>query len=281
MDPSASPNAAFVGSIPEYYHRHLGPLLFADYAADLAARMRFAEGRGSAVLELAAGTGILTQQVLARLPEGATLTATDLNAPMLDVARHRLGTTGRGEGVTWQVADATALPFPDSAFDVVVCQFGVMFFPDKPRAAGEAFRVLRPGGQWLLNVWGSWDENPFARIVHETIARFFPDDPPGFYRVPFGFSDPAGLEAMTKGAGFARLELVTLDRLVEAPSAADAALGLVLGNPVITAIEERATANSPEIVWAVAEALARAFGDHPLRLPTRVRVMSATRPQHG
>jgi hypothetical protein len=152
-----------------------------------------------------------------------------------------------------------------------------MFFPDTPRAARETHRVLRPGGQWLFSVWGSWEENDFARIVHETITGFFPVDPPAFYRVPFSVHDPDALRTLVLDAGFAEPVITTLDRVAESPSAADAAIGLVRGNPLIAAMGERGVADAETIVQAVDDALSQSFGDHPLRFPTRVRVVSAWR----
>jgi len=273
LEPDSASNASFVGSIPEIYDRHLGPLLFRDYAADLAARVRWPQAGAGQVLELAAGTGIFTEQLLARMPPQVSLTATDLNAPMLAVAERRL--TGRP--VTWQVVDATTLPFADASFDVMVCQFGVMFFPDKPQALREARRVLRPGGQLLFSVWGSWEENRFARMVNDTIAGFFPDDPPGFYRVPFSLHDPELLRALVLEAGFPMPVITEVPRVATAPSATHAAVGMVRGNPVIGAIEERGEGSADAIVAAVADTLAREFGDMPLRFPTLVRVVEVAR----
>jgi SAM-dependent methyltransferase len=193
---------------------------------------------------------------------------------MLAVAEQRLA---RGLPITWQAADATTLPFADGSYDAVICQFGVMFFPDKPRALREVRRVLRPKGQWLFNVWGSWAENRFAQVVNDTIAGFFPSDPPGFYRVPFSLHDIGTLRSLVQEAGFPAPVITELSGTSSAPSAAHAAEGLVRGNPVIVAIEERAAGSAARIVAAVAEALAREFGDMPLRFPTLVRVVEVAR----
>lgn len=273
----SSQDTRFVGSIPEIYDRYLGPMLFVPYAEDLAARLHL-PSRAPAVLELAAGTGILTKCLYDRLPHDAALVVTDLNEPMLAVAQRKLPATGSGPDVIWQMADGTALPFADSRFDAVVCQFGVMFFPDKGAGAREAYRVLRPGGQWLFNVWGSLDANPFARIAHDTIARFFPDDPPGFLPIPFSMNSESELRALVHSAGFADPEVTTLDIAVTAPSAERAAIGLVRGNPTATAIEERGTVPIDEIVRAVREALAAELGDSPMRSPARVLAVSARKP---
>jgi ubiquinone/menaquinone biosynthesis C-methylase UbiE len=144
-----SNDASFIGTIPEHYDRGLGPVIFADYAADIARRA--AAGSPARVLEIAAGTGIVTRQLRDLLPAGADLTATDLNPPMLEAARAKFRPE---EQVDFRPADATALPFRDRSFDAVVCQFGVMFFPDKDRSYREIHRVLAPGGRYLVQCLG-------------------------------------------------------------------------------------------------------------------------------
>jgi len=163
-----APNSdtAFAGSIPEVYEKYLVPLIFEPYALDLAARL--AALSLTNLLELAAGTGVVTRRLALELPEGVTLTATDLNQSMLDVA----ASTGTHRAVTWSQADALQLPFANATFDAVVCQFGAMFFPDKPRAFAEARRVLRPGGVFLFNVWDRIEENEFPMTVTEARCCF-------------------------------------------------------------------------------------------------------------
>ena len=137
----------FSGSIPKLYDKYLVPLIFEPYATDLVNRLR---GKGLArVLEIAAGTGVVTRALASALPESATIVATDLNQAMLDQG----AAVGTKRPVEWRQADAMQLPFEDATFDAVVCQFGVMFFPDKPKAFAEARRVLRPGGVFIFNVW--------------------------------------------------------------------------------------------------------------------------------
>ena len=271
--PSAA-DARFVDSVPEMYDRHLGPLLFREYARDLTTRLFASERPVRRVLEVAAGTGVVTEQLASLLPGEATLVATDLNPPMLAVAEKRLQGHLSRSRVELQHADAMALPFADGSFDAVVCQFGVMFFPDKPLAASETHRVLSPGGRWLFSVWDSLEENPIQRIGHETITTFFSEDPPQFYKVPFSMHDMNATRDIVVSAGFSSVNITPVRLTTEAPSARHAAIGLVRGNPVITAIEERATAGVDEIIEAVATALARQLGDGPLRAPMSAYVVS-------
>ena len=195
----------FVGRIPEHYDSGLGPYIFTDYGDDLAARA--AATGATEILETAAGTGILSRKLRDALPPHAALMVTDLNPPMLAIAE---GEFRKEENVTFQPADALDLLFDDNAFDLVVCQFGVMFFPDKQKAYQEVLRVLRPGGAYLFNAYGDFATNPFAEITHDVAGRFFPEDPPQFYKVPFSYSDTKTIEADLKKAGFHKVSSETI-----------------------------------------------------------------------
>lgn len=260
----------FDGSVPAYYDRYLGPLLFEDSARDLVARLDL--GPRTRVLEIAAGTGIVTRHLRARLPRSAKLVASDLNQPMLDFARSGFS---QDASVEWRQADATALPFEPATFDVVVCQYGLMFFPDKPAAAREARRVLAPGGTFAFSVWGPLATNPHARLAHETIASLFPVNPPDFYALPFGYHDRAAITTLLAATGFTRITCEPRRFEGTSPSAVDAATGLVFGNPVLAAIKERGTISPEAVVDALAARFAREFGDHPLRLPLQALVWTA------
>src|SRR5271169_5492662 len=174
----------FSGSIPKLYEAYLVPLIFEPYAADMASRV--AARSPTRVLEIAAGTGVVTRQMASALPASAAIVATDLNQPMLDLA----STVTIERPVEWRQADALQLPFEDGTFDAVVCQFGVMFFPDKRKAFSEARRVLRPGGAFIFNVWDRIEENEFAHTVTTALESVFPGDPPRFMaRTPHGYND--------------------------------------------------------------------------------------------
>lgn len=256
----------FVGDIPESYDRGLGPYIFEPYAADLAARV--ADFQPARVLEIACGTGIVTRKLRDALPETSTLTASDLNAPMLDVARAKFSPQER---IAFQTADAMALPFDDGAFDIVACQFGVMFFPDKRQAFREARRVLAPGGRYLFNVWDSRSNNPFARIAHDVISGFFPGDPPQFYAVPFSYHDADEIRGALGDAGLEceAIEIVKFEQPYDADSFAH---GLVHGNPVIAEIRTKTSVEPAEIVGALSRALTSEFPSGIMALQALVSV---------
>jgi ubiquinone/menaquinone biosynthesis C-methylase UbiE len=224
-------DSVFAGSIPALYDRYLGPLLFAPYAADLAARA--AAVAPKRILETAAGTGIVTEALARALPD-VEIVATDLNLAMLDVAAGRV----RAANVRFQAADAQSLPFQDASFDLVVCQFGVMFFPDRVGAYREAKRVLKPGGAFLFNAWDSVEENPVTAAVAGALEAWFPQGAQSFFRrIPFGYHDKARIEAELRAAGFAEVAIETL-RPASRVSARDAAIGLCQGTPLRAEIEQ-------------------------------------------
>jgi ubiquinone/menaquinone biosynthesis C-methylase UbiE len=263
-------NARFAGSIPAAYDRYLGPLFFQAYAEDLAARLN--PPRGSSLLELACGTGILTRVLRDRLPKTIRLVATDLNEPMIARAATKFS---QDESIEWQQADARSLPFDAHSFDTVVCQFGIMFVPDKALAAREARRVLKRGGVFLFNVWDSLEQNPLGQIAHETIGSFFEKDPPTFYQVPFAYHNRAEIERLLAAAGFSNVRIDLVSKQSGDSTVEDAATGLVQGSPMFAAIAERDASLLPGITQAVADALGRRFGRPTFRAPMRAIVVQA------
>src|SRR2546423_9426930 len=263
-------NAQFAGSIPAAYDRYLGPILFQPYAEDLAERLK--AGGNTSILELACGTGILTRVLRDRLPATVRLDATDQNEPMMRNAATKFT---HNAAIEWKQADASSLPFDDKSFDAVVCQFGIMFIPDKALNAREAHRVLKPNGVFLFNVWDSMEQNPLGRIAHETISSFFEKDPPTFYQVPFGYHDHAETKRVLGAAGFTDVRLDVVGKATVPTRVEDAAAGLVHGNPVSMAIAERDPSLLPVITAAVAEALRKHFGDSTFRAPMRAIVVQA------
>ena len=269
----SSDAASFTGSIPEHYERSLGPIIFADFAADIACRT--AACKPARVLETAAGTGIVSRALRDLLPANVPLMVTDLNPPMLDVARRKLGS---GEAVDFEVADASTHPFPEVSFDAVVCQFGVMFFPEKDKSYSEVHRVLALGGRYFFNVWDSPRHNPFGRIAHDVIGNFFTGDPPPFYRVPFAYCQIDPIKESLIDAGFTDIAITVVRREKEIPDARLFARGLVTGTPVADQILARGASDLDRIVEAVAEALRQEFGADPGRMPLQAIVCSAGKP---
>ena len=263
-------NIAFVGSIPENYDRYLGTFYFEPYAADLVDRLKMAEN--AAVLEVACGTGIVTRQLRNRLSASGRLVATDLNPDMLAFARKKFSAD---EAIEWQQADAQNLPFADGSFDAVVCQFGVMFFPDKELAFREALRVLRPGGVYLFNVWDAMEKNEATGIAVNKITSFFEQDPPTFFQIPYGFHDAYVIQALLQKAGFRDIEVSRVTLVSRSNSALDAAKGLVEGTPMLVALRERGVTDPSAITAAVADALRSAYGEGKIETSMQALVCQA------
>jgi len=268
----AATDKLFAGSIPEIYDRFLVPLIFESYADDLA--VRIAELKPQSVLETAAGTGVLTRALAARLPASAHIVATDLNQPMLDRAASRQPDDPR---IVWRQADALQLPFEDKLFDVVTCQFGVMFFPDKIQGYREARRVLKSGGRFLFNVWDQISKNEFAELITHTLASLFPHDPPCFLaRTPHGYHNLLMIRDELAAAGFASILVETLDAVSGARSPRDATIAYCQGTPLRNEIEGRDPSRLEEATHEAAEALARRFGPGLIEGRIRAHVVTAT-----
>ena len=265
-------NVAFVGSIPENYDRYLGPVLFEPYAQDLADRVKVPEG--GRLLEIACGTGIVTRRLRDRLPPSVKIVATDLNEAMINYARQKFRAD---ENIEWKPADALDLPFGDGSFDAVVCQFGLMFFPDKQRGVSEAYRVLKPDGRFIFSVWDAIERVDLAKATEIVIKQFFPENPPDFYDIPFSFHEEDRLRLVLTTAGFREITIEAVPFPCVSASARDAAHGLIHGNPVISAINERDPTKAPEIEAALAEKIAAQFGAAPVNAHMQAIVCSGVR----
>jgi SAM-dependent methyltransferase len=261
----------FAGSIPDIYQQHLVPLIFESYARDLVARL--ASRPLTNVLELAAGTGVVTRHLAGTLPGGVSIVATDLNQPMIDCAAR----IGAARPVDWRQADAMQLPFDAATFDAVVCQFGVMFFPDKARAFAEARRVLRPGGVFLFNVWDRIEENDFAATVTDALARMFPENPPRFMaRVPHGYCDRMEISRDLARAGFeGEPAIATVTARSRAASPQIPAMAYCQGTPLRSEIEARGASRLAEATRVVEHAIEESFGSDAVDGKTQALVVAA------
>ncbi|MDE1994886.1 MAG: methyltransferase domain-containing protein [Rhizobiaceae bacterium] len=263
---------AFTGSVPENYDRYMVPLIFDPYAADLARRVAsFSPG---AVLEIAAGTGVVTRALAPKLSPDASYVVTDLNQPMLDLAASLQPPDSR---IQWRQADAMSLPFDDAAFDVVCCQFGAMFFPDRPAAYREAKRVLKPGGHFLFNVWDRIEENVFADDVTNALATLFPDDPPRFLaRTPHGYHDKERIRGDLAEGGFSHVDIDTRAEQSRASSPRIPAIAFCQGTVIRTEIEARAPGKLEAATDHAASVIAKKHGNGEVAAKIQAHIIIAS-----
>ncbi|MEX0344536.1 MAG: class I SAM-dependent methyltransferase [Rhizobiaceae bacterium] len=261
----------FAGSIPDIYDSYLVPLIFENFARDMAQRVASLEPE--TVLETAAGSGVVTRELAALLASEANYVVTDLNQPMLDRAAKMQGADDR---ITWKQADALQLPFDDDSFDAVCCQFGVMFFPDRVAGYKEARRVLRPGGAFVFNCWDHIEDNVFADIVTRAASEIFPEDPPVFLaRTPHGYCDVALIRSEVEAAGFSRMEIETIEDSSKAQSPRDPAIAYCQGTPLRNEIEARDASLLDEVTDRAAAAIATGFGEGPVAARIKGHVVMA------
>jgi SAM-dependent methyltransferase len=263
----------FSGSIPQLYDEYIVPLIFEPYALDLARRA--AARKPARVLEVAAGTGVVTRQLAIALAPDAAIVATDLNQPMLD----RAAAVGTRRAVEWRQADAMQLPFDDASFDLVVCQFGIMFFPDRAHALAQARRVLRPGGALIFNTWDRIEDNDFAATVTDALATLFPHDPPRFMaRTPHGYHDLDTIAADLRAGGFAvPPDMATVAARSRADSARIVAIAYCQGTPLRNEIEARDKSGLAAATDIAMAALERRFGAGPVDGKIQAHVISVAR----
>ena len=261
--------AAFSGSIPANYERYLGPFLFEPYALDLVSRLQ--DKKYNHILEIACGTGRVTAH-LARSVKHDELTATDLNQDMIDIAKGIIN----DKSIRWQQADALELPFDDNSFDLVIIQFGVMFFPDKDKGMKEAYRVLKPGGKLIFSTWNRVETVPAIHEGRKIIESYFGDDPPVFYGIPFSIYDEDELRNLTQNAGFKNVKADLVKKIGISNSASDLTKGMVEGNPVYLSIIERIPASLHNIKEDVKKKLIEKFGE-PVKSPMEAWVVEASK----
>jgi ubiquinone/menaquinone biosynthesis C-methylase UbiE len=264
--------ASFGGDIPRIYDTNLGPVWFQKYAIDMAATM--AESEPRQVLEIACGTGIVTKALRSALSPGAKLVATDLSADMLAVAQEKFTPN---DGVELKQADGTALPFSDDMFDAVVCQFGMMFYPDKEKGLREAYRVLAPGGRYLFSVWDNRRFNPLGRVLDETIAGMFASDPPKFYQIPFSYARVDEIRVSLQEVGFRRIDIAIIPYDHAIDDLRPLAHGVVFGSPLFAQVRDRG-GDHQEVEQTVLAALRCEFGGEPTTIPHQAIMIVASKP---
>lgn len=261
-------NISFGGSIPEKYDKYLTPLFFEPYADDLISRIKGREY--DSILELACGTGRVTMNLRREFP-GSKLTATDINPDMLSVARKNV----THPNVVWDTVDMQEIPFDDSSYDLIVCQFGVMFVPDKVKAFKEIYRVLKPGGRFVFNVWESFQRNLVSYHTDQVINSFFGEDPVMFIQIPFSYHNKTEIGNHLQNGGFSDFSFDHVKREMDRINAGDASIGLIEGNPSINAINERKPELLDEIRMRLKATLAENFGDNPMKYSLEAIVCEA------
>lgn len=262
----------FTGLIPDVYDEHLVPLIFEVYADDLARRVM--DGPARDVLETAAGSGVVTRALAPLLAKDANYVVSDLNPPMLVRAQNRQPADNR---IRWQQADALALPFEDNQFDVVVCQFGAMFFQDKPRGYAEARRVLRPGGRFLFNMWDQIQHNEFANVVTRVAGELLPDDPPNFLaRTPHGHHDTDKMRADLLTAGFRNIDIKTVTETSTAANASGPAIAYTQGTPMRNEIEKYGAEMLKAVTGAATAEIEALYGTGPVSAKIQGFVITAS-----
>lgn len=261
----------FVGSIPALYNKYLVPMIFESYAADLTSRAARHAPRN--ILEIGAGSGVVTRAMTPRLLAEARYCVTDLNQPMLDFAQASQPPDAR---LTWQQADAGALPYADRTFDLVLCQFTAMFFPDRTACYREIRRVLKPGGWFLFNVWDKISENEFAELAERAVASVFPEDPPTFMsRIPHGYHDRQRIRSDVEAAGFVDVSVETISDTSRAASPLEVAMAYCQGTPMRNEIERRDATRLDAATEAVRAAVESRWGSGPVAARIQGHVIAA------
>ena len=265
-------NSAFVGSIPEHYDKYLGPLIFEEYSKDIANRLNIPENGN--LLEVAAGTGLATRHMRDVLHTDIRITVTDLNEPMLEIAKRKFPTLNN---MHFQTADAIDLPFEDSSFAGIACQFGIMFFPDKQKGVNEAYRVLIPGGEYVFSVWDSYAHNPLVKLVKDTLLNIFPEAPLSFLDVPLNYYQIDEIKRILQVGGFGDIEIAILPRTIKCKRVENVPLGFIMGNPLSLQIPELG-GNVTKLIETISNEIVQHFGNPPFEAPMQAIVFRAHKP---
>jgi ubiquinone/menaquinone biosynthesis C-methylase UbiE len=260
---------AFAGSVPANYDKYLGPLLFEPYALDIVERLKGRRLRS--VLELACGTGRVTAHLVNLLDEDGKLTATDLNADMIEVAKQRVD----NEKIEWLVADAQELPFDADSFDHIICQYGVMFFPDKLKAFKEAYRVLQQGGRYFFNTWDDMKFNPRTTILRKIMEEMFADEAPEFLQKgPYSFFDREEIRRLMEEAGFTEITIEVVQKQSSYNTEDDFIKGFIDGSPLSAFLINKDDKVKTELKEKVKKAMQEQAKDYGKSVPLQALVCS-------
>lgn len=257
----------FTAGIAEIYEKYLAPVFFISTSKDLVTHI---PGSPEKILELAAGTGQVTRLLTERFPN-AEIFATDINSGMLDVAKRIIP----GRNIKWDIVNAEEIPYANDEFDALICQFGIMFFPDKQKALGEAHRVLKPGGTITFNTWDKLENNTICRIADDVVKSVFTENPPQFYHIPFSMFDTVEINNMMQNAGFKNVRIENRKVHGYSDSVENAVIAFTEGNPIYLQIKERDESMLPKFKAALTEAFKSEFGNGSFKIPLSKFVVTA------
>jgi ubiquinone/menaquinone biosynthesis C-methylase UbiE len=258
---------SFSGAVPANYDKYLGPFLFEPYALDLIDRLKTIKFTN--VLELACGTGRLTRHLAKLIPRGGRFIASDLNADMVEFARRVIPDSN----IDWQIIDAQQLPFEDDSFDLVICQYGVMFFPDKLKAYSEAYRVLRSGGGFIFNVWDSMEFNPSTNVIEQVLQETFRDKAPDFFsKGPYSYFDEEVINKSLKEAGFKEIQIELVMKQNNYGRAEDLLKGFFEGSPLGSYLDNYDPDVKEELLQKIKQRLDDQFGKDGVEVPLQALV---------
>ena len=266
-----TPQLQFTGSVPQHYDDYLGPMFFEPYAQEIGNLIDAASI--DSALELASGTGRVTQHLRKVLPANARLVASDVSQDMLTIAQNKL----KSLNIDWKIIDAQSLPFEDNSFDLVVCYFGFMLVPDKEKAYAEALRVLRKGGMLLMATWDKLDANEASHVFRKTLKQYLGDTLPDTYKLPFSMYDRELIMAMLKKTGFSKVQSEAVVKQCIAESAELATHGLVRGGSLYNEIVKRDPGLIDKISSNVEKELTEKYGKSPMVAPMSAIITRATK----
>jgi ubiquinone/menaquinone biosynthesis C-methylase UbiE len=248
----------YSGSIPANYEKYLGPYLFEPYALDIVELLQSDDCK--LILELACGTGRVTNHLLKLISNEGKIIATDINPDMLQIAQTKV----TDSKIAWRIADAHELPFDDNTFDHVICQFGVMFFTDKQQAFKEVYRVLSPQGKFVFNCWDSLDGNKRVGAVRDVMEDVFGNEAPDFLQKgAYSFYNVAAIKTLLDAAGFKNITIGHVHKIAPYTNVEDYINGYVDGTPLSTFLQARDASMRDVVKQKLRDALGDQFNSNP------------------
>jgi ubiquinone/menaquinone biosynthesis C-methylase UbiE len=243
------------GSAPELYERYLVPATTAVWAPDLIERAGLQAGER--VLDVACGTGIVARLAAAQVGSTGRVAGLDLNAGMLEMARSLQDRTG--SSIAWHHGSVLAMPFPDAAFDAVLCQLGLQFFPDRPTALQETHRVLAPGGRLALNVYSAIERNPAPRALADALDRHLDPSASAFKRAEHVLADAETVRTLVGGAGFRDPEVHAVTKTIRFPSPREWVRIQLAATPLATVVGQMESGQRTALLEALVKDVGRAL----------------------